>query len=92
MKDVPDLCSVQRHGEKPKLCYCKCPNTAKSHQPMGTARGTPLKILEKRHESSQKQPVKMEGDNISNDLVHVASRQGDQTFTGLQQLVELLNY
>lgn len=69
-KAVPDLCSVQRHGEKPKLCYCKCPNTAKSHQPMGTARGKPLEILEKRHKSSQKQPVKMEGDNISNDLAH----------------------
>lgn len=93
MKDVPDLC---RGGGEAQLVLPRVPQQTadNSHQPMPKhGKGKTLQILEKCHKPSQKQPVKMEGDKTSNDLVReqvgVAGSQGGQTFTVLQQLVEM---
>lgn len=85
MKDVPDLCSVQRQGEKPSLCYHECPKTDSSHQP--TSKHGKGKATADPGTTSEN------GDRQNGPWARgVISSQGEQMFTGLQQLVETADH
>jgi len=66
------ISAAGRGGRKCQACATvSAPTQAadNSHQPTSKlARRKPLQILEKYHKPSQKQPVKMEGDQTSREL------------------------